>query len=132
MNFLSYLKVDIGRLFRAKTTWLVILLTALCPLIGYSFYQLASATTTASVALANPVLAGGLCGAVLFAFLTFFEFNRVCRAHIDHLMDTIVSPCKAVFPAGDGLGVCIADSGSLSALYRLSYRHSVQCQRLCT
>lgn len=92
MSFLSFLRVDTGRLLRAKTTWLVILLTALCPLIGYSFYQPASATTTASVALANPVLAGGLCGAVLFAFLTLFELNRVYKAHTDSLMDAIVSP----------------------------------------
>ncbi|MFD1178195.1 M1 family aminopeptidase [Paenibacillus puldeungensis] len=92
MNILSYLRVEQGRLFRSKTTLLILALTLLCPLAGYSLYQPAGTTTTAAVALANPVLASGLGGAVLFALLTLFELDRMKRNQTEVLTDSIVSP----------------------------------------
>lgn len=92
MNFFSYLRVETGRLFREKNTWLVILVTMICPLAGYGIYQPAGTSTTASVALANPVLAGGLGGAILFAILTLLEFDRVYKARTDALTHSIASP----------------------------------------
>ena len=91
MNFFSYLRVETGRLLRARRTWLIILLTALCPLAGFSLYRKVGGTT-ASIVLGNPILAGGLGGAVLFAVFTLLELDRVHKAHTDALTDSIVSP----------------------------------------
>ena len=59
---------------------------------GYSLYQPAVTGTQASQLIANPVLAGALIGAVLFALLTLFELNRVHESQMASLTDTLVSP----------------------------------------
>ncbi|NLJ86478.1 MAG: M1 family metallopeptidase [Firmicutes bacterium] len=92
MSFFSCLRVEVTRIFRSKITWLVIVLTLCSLLAGYSLYQPAVTGTQASHLIANPVLAGALIGAVLFALLTLFELNRVHESQMASLTDTIVSP----------------------------------------
>ncbi|WP_432401563.1 hypothetical protein [Wukongibacter sp. M2B1] len=92
MSFFSYMKVETGRIFRSKFTWLVMVLMLICPLVGYSVHQTAVAVTTASLVLANPVLAGGLGGGILFALLVLYELDRVYKYHTDALTESIASP----------------------------------------
>ncbi len=92
MSFPNALRVETGRLFRSSAAWLVAGLTLLSPLLGYAGFQPAAAMTRASRLVANPALAGALCGAVLFALLTLWEMDRVHRAEVAVLTDTVVSP----------------------------------------
>lgn len=92
MNFFSYMKVETDRIFRSKSTWLVMVLTLLCPIVGYSVHQTAVTATTSSLVLANPVLAGGLAGGILFALLALYELDRVYKYHTDALTESIASP----------------------------------------
>ena len=45
-----------------------------------------------SLYLANPAIAGGVVGGILFGLLTIFELDRVSRSRADVLMDAAVSP----------------------------------------
>ena len=45
--------------------------------------------------LANPALAGGTVGAVLFAIFTLWELSRVKRSDVDALTDAVCSPMTA-------------------------------------
>lgn len=99
MRFTSYLRVELGRLFRSPATWLVWILTALSPFAGLSLYrpiwstgQEDYVTTTLGSYLANPALAAGLLSAILFAVLTVCELDRNHRSRTEALTDVIVSP----------------------------------------
>lgn len=92
MSFLSYYRVETLRLFRAKTTWLVIALTLAAPLLGYSVLTRTYSETRAAQLIANPVLAGALVGTVLWALLSLYELDRVHKAGSAVLTDAIVSP----------------------------------------
>lgn len=101
-NALRLFRLELGRLLCGRPTLLVMLLTVLSPALGLTFYrplystsQAGYATTTLGVHLANPALAGGLAGAVLFALLTVAELDRAQRSGIDVLTDAIVSPLTA-------------------------------------
>ena len=45
-----------------------------------------------SLYLANPAMAGGVVGGILFGLLTIFELDRACRSRADVLTDAAVSP----------------------------------------
>ncbi|MBU5312095.1 hypothetical protein KQI38_08650 [Tissierella carlieri] len=92
MNFLSYFRVEVNRIFRSKITWFIIALSVLVPLGGYNLSGPVPPLTTASRFIANPVLIGALGGAILFALLTLFELNKVHKNLTAELTDTIVSP----------------------------------------
>lgn len=92
MRFFSYLRVESIRLLRSRITIFFFLGTALCPLIGYSIYQPAGTGTTAALVVANPLLAGALGGAFLFASLTLLELNRAKKECMEHITDSIISP----------------------------------------
>ena len=94
MSFLSYLRVETGRIFRSRIFWLVAILTLCAPIAGYLFYFPATLNHESSIGLwiANPALAGTFGGTVLFALLTLYELDRVYRKEMASLTDTIVSP----------------------------------------
>ena len=66
-------------------------------MIGLIFYKPAVASTMLSMYLANPAIAGGIAGSVLFGTLTVFELDRAVRSRVDVLIDSTVSPlCMAL------------------------------------
>ena len=84
--------LELGRLLRSRLTWLVILLTVISPAAGLTLYQPTTADTMLSLYLANPALAGGVVGGILFGLLTVFEWDRANRSRVDVLVDAAVSP----------------------------------------
>ena len=92
MKTLRLFPLELGRLLRSRLTWLVVLLTVLSPAAGLILYKPAYADTMLSMYLANPALAGGVAGGILFALLTIFELDRARRSRTDMLTDAAVSP----------------------------------------
>ena len=92
MNVIRLFPQELGRLLRSRLTWLAVLLTALSPALGLVLYKPAVSTTMLSMYLANPTLAGGTAGGILFGLLTIFELDRTSRSRVDVLTDAAVSP----------------------------------------
>ena len=92
MKTMRLFSLELGRLLQSRLTWLVILLTVISPVAGLVLYKPADATTMLSMYLANPAIAGGVVGGILFGLLTVFELDRVTRSRTDVLMDAAVSP----------------------------------------
>lgn len=93
--------VEWKRLFRYRPAQISILLTIFSPIAGlflyrplYSISSRKYTTTVLGMYLANPALAGGMLGAVLFAVLTILEYNRVAEYRLDSFLNAIVSPLK--------------------------------------
>lgn len=85
-------RLEFGRLMRSRLAWLVVFLTVVSPLAGLILYKPAYADTMLSMYLANPAIAGGAAGGILFGVLTVFEFGRAEKARVNLLMDAAVSP----------------------------------------
>ncbi len=92
MSFLSYYRVETLRIFCSKTTWLVIALSLIAPLLGLTVFSSGFAETRAVTLIAQPVQTAAMIGAVLWALLTLFELDRVHKAGSAVLTDAIVSP----------------------------------------
>lgn len=93
MKLLSLYHVELRRLIRSKFTWVIGILSLCGPWFGYSFFhQVYSNSTMSSEYIADPVLAGTVIGAVLWALLTLLESDRIYRAKTDVLLDSIISP----------------------------------------
>ena len=92
MKTLKLFPLELGRLLQSRLTWLIVLLTVLSPAAGLVLYRPATSTTMLSLYLANPAMAGGVMGGVLFGALTVYELDRVSRIRADVLMDAAVSP----------------------------------------
>ena len=92
MKTLKLFPLELGRLLQSRLTWLIVLLTVLSPAAGLVLYRPATSTTMLSLYLANPAMAGGVVGGVLFGALTVYELDRVSRSRADVLMDAAVSP----------------------------------------
>ena len=84
--------LELGRLLRSRLTWLMMALTVLSPVLGLVLYKPATASTMNTLYLANPAMAGGVAGGILFGALTVYELDRVSRSRADVLMDAAVSP----------------------------------------
>ena len=84
--------LEVGRLLQSRLTWLTALLTVISPAAGFVLYKPATASTMLTIYLANPAIAGGVVGGILFGLLTVFELDRVSRSRVDVLMDAAVSP----------------------------------------
>lgn len=94
MKTLRLFPLELGRLLRIRLTWLVMLLTVLGPVVGLYLYQSAVSTMN-SLYLANPAIAGGIAGGILFGLLAILELDRACRSRVDVLVDAVVSPLTA-------------------------------------
>ena len=92
MKTIRLFPLEFGRLLQNRLTWLMILLTVISPASGLFLYKPATATTMLSLYLANPAIAGGVVGGILFGLLTLFELDRVSRSRADVLIDAAVSP----------------------------------------
>ena len=102
MNTLRQFCLELTRLLQNRLTWLAILLTALSPIAGLTVYRpLYSSsdsgyvTTMQGMYLANPALAGGILGAVVFAILTVWSMDRLRRDGMETLTHAVVSPMTA-------------------------------------
>ena len=95
MKTLRLFPLELGRLLRSRLTWLVMLLTVLSPVAGLYLYQPAESTMN-SLYLANPAIAGGIAGGILFGLLAIFELDKVYRSRAAVLVDAVVSPLTAV------------------------------------
>ena len=84
--------LELRRLLQSRLTWLIVLLTVLSPLVGQTLYRPATASTMLTQYLANPAIAGGAVGGVLFGILTIFELDRPSRSRVEALTDAAVSP----------------------------------------
>ena len=92
MKAVRLFSLELRRLLQSRLTWLVSLLAVLSPLAGLVFYKPATAATMLSMYLADPAIAGGVGGGILFGLLTVFELDRVNRNRVNMLMDAAVSP----------------------------------------
>ncbi len=91
MKNLRLFPLELGRLLQSRLTWLVVLLTAVSPAAGLALKS-ADSSTMLTMYLANPALAGGMVGAILFGLLAIFELDRANRSRVDVLTDAVVSP----------------------------------------
>lgn len=94
MKMFRLFPLELGRLLRSRLTWLVMLPTVLGPVAGLHLYQPAVSTMN-SLYLANPAIAGGIAGGILFGLLAILELDRACRSRVDVLVDAVVSPLTA-------------------------------------
>ncbi len=83
--------LELKRLLQSRLTWLIVLLTVLSPMVGLTLYRPATASTMQTQYLANPAIAGGAVGGVLFGILTIFELDRPSRGRVEALTDAAVS-----------------------------------------
>ena len=103
MNILRQFRLELARLLHNRITWLAILLTALAPIVGLSVYRPlfnssesgGYVTTMQGMYLANPALAGGVLGAIVFAILTAWSMDRLKREGMETLTHAVVSPMAA-------------------------------------
>jgi len=96
------LRVELRRLLRGRTTWMLSLLTIASPVLGLTIYRPLSSyggsgyvTSVNGTFIANPALAGALVGALLFSLLTALELSRVARYRMDVLTEAMISPFQA-------------------------------------
>ena len=92
MKTMRLFPLELRRLLQSRLTWLIMALTVLSPVLGLVFYKPATSTTMLSMYLANPAIAGGVAGAILFGLLAIFELDRARRSRVDILTDAVVSP----------------------------------------
>ncbi|BCZ49168.1 membrane protein [Clostridium gelidum] len=92
MKFISYLRVELNRIFHSKIVYLIMILTMFCPMAGYKLYKTTITSTISGDLIANPAMAGAIGGGILFAMLTLLEFDRVRKYETGALTNSIVSP----------------------------------------
>ena len=90
MNTLRLCFLELCRLLACWLTWLVIALTLLSPLSGLWLFRPASAGTMLSMYLANPAIAGGAAGGILFGLFTVYELDRGVRSRVNLLTDAVI------------------------------------------
>ena len=101
MNIRQF-RLELTRLLQNRLTWLAVLLTALSPIAGLTVYhplysnsESSYVTTMQGMYLANPALAGGVLGAVVFVILTVWSMDRLRRDGMEALTHAVVSPMTA-------------------------------------
>lgn len=84
--------LELRRLLQSRLFLFLSLITVVSPTAGLILYKPADASTMLSMYLANPALAGGVAGGILFGLLTIFELDRGNRSRVNVLLDAVVSP----------------------------------------
>lgn len=88
----SLYRVELRRLLLSKIVWSITVLCLLAPLMGYLLPFFSDSRTMSGRYIANPVLAGTMTGAVLWAILTIIEADRLHRSGVNVLTDAVASP----------------------------------------
>jgi len=96
MKHLRLLPGEFSRLLRGRATLAAMALTILSPLLGICLYRHVTTETMQSISIANPAIAGGIAGFVLFGLLTVIEFDRITKNRVDRLTDALISRVKMV------------------------------------
>ncbi|MCL2044478.1 MAG: hypothetical protein FWG89_10105 [Treponema sp.] len=91
MSFLQLIRVEISRIFRARLTWLFVILTAVCPLFGFTIFKMNDVETAGTQLIINPLLTGAIGSAILFALFTLLEFDRVNKYRVAAFTNAIAS-----------------------------------------
>ncbi|MBD5085282.1 MAG: M1 family metallopeptidase [Clostridiales bacterium] len=114
MATLRQFSLEIARLLQNRVTWLAVLLTACSPIAGLTIYRpLVSnsensyVSTMQGMYLANPALAGGVLGAIVFALLTIWSIDRFRRSGMETLAHVVVSPMTAALTQTGAL-LCVS------------------------
>ena len=92
MKIGSLYRVELCRLLQAPVSWLLCGLSILAPLAGYRLFPLSLGDTMSALYLANPMLAGGLAGTVIFALLMLLTLDRSQRGEMSNLIGAVVGP----------------------------------------
>ena len=85
-------RLEKKRLLSSWTVRAALLFLLILPLAGLLWYQPATDLTAASLAIANPHLAAGLGGAVVWMVLTLLELQRMQKQQMESLTNAAVSP----------------------------------------
>lgn len=91
MRLLSYLRIEINRIFRSKVTWLFIVLTVASPLLGFTLFKINGVQTASSQMIINPILTGTIGSSVLFSLFTLFELDKINKYKTSILLDAAAS-----------------------------------------
>lgn len=125
MNFFSYMRVELNRIFHSRRVYIISLLTMISPMVGYNLnetmFKTIYAQTISSDLIAKPCITGVLTGGVLFALLTLIEFDRVRKHQTDALMNSIVSPLVLNVVKLFSIGTAAVISVTITALMYLPY-----------
>ena len=104
MSGWNQFRLELARLLKSRWTWLTIVMTMVSPVVGLTLYRPLFSTssteyitTMTGIHMANPALAGGLVGAVLFAVFTIWELSRVESSGIGALVEAVCSPMVLAF-----------------------------------
>lgn len=114
MSIVSFYNVELRRLLKSKTTWLIALLSILAataPLLLGVAYD-GGTRFMNFIGVCNQW--GSLGGGILFAMLSLYELSKMYRSHADSVIETIASPQKlylartlALLTAGFAAGILI-------------------------
>ena len=121
MSFASLYLRELRRLVLSRMVWIVTALSLCGPLLGYAFYTPVIDVTANGKYIANPVLAGALVSALLWALLMLLESDRISRAKADVLVDAAVSPIRMAVVRLLALQTLAATAVLLCALVYLPY-----------
>lgn len=125
MNFFSYMRVELNRIFHSRRVYLIILLTMISPIVGFNLnenmFQTIYAQTISSDLIAKPCITTALTGGGLFALLTLIEFDRVQKHQTGALMNSIVSPLVLNVVRLFALGIAAIITVTLTALMYFPY-----------
>lgn len=89
MNFFSYVKVEVRRLFCSKAAWLMGIITLLSPYLVSQVYKPANEITRTGEYLANYALGGALAATLLFAVFTISQMSRTHQKGMNAIMESI-------------------------------------------
>ena len=118
MSLVKLWPVEFARLARAPLTRAAVLLSLLCPVLGYTFFTPAGEATDAALYLANPLLAGSLGMAFLFAALALSACGRERKSGIEPLVAGIASPFSLYFAkVASLLAAAVLTAAAVAVLY---------------
>ncbi len=112
---------EIKRYLYSKNIRIIMFLTIISPILGYNIYQPATNSTTASIYLGNPTLAGGLVGTFIFSIYALYEWNIEKKNNIKIITDTIVNPIYKSIIKIISIIVIVFITVSISALVFVPY-----------
>ena len=110
--------VELKRLARNPLTYLLAGLSALAPMAGYGVLILTIGDSMSALYLANPMLAGGVLGAILFSLMVLLSLDQARRSGIGDVSDAIVNPMRM---AAARLAAVWTVAGLTAAAVFLSY-----------